>query len=167
MRRIDPQSGELSAEDTELYSLATRERPTNPPPNPPGLPGDWQAVEAPVIVHHGDYYYLFVSWDLCCRGLKSNYRTMVGRSRNITGPYVDGSGKSLLSKVAEHHCWWGTLAGREPRGESVLQQPDGHIIVFHAYDGKSGKPWLQISSLKWTDGWPHAALGDGSIATAK
>jgi arabinan endo-1,5-alpha-L-arabinosidase len=58
MRRIDPTTGKLSTKDTKLYSLATRARPANPPPSPPGLPGDWQAVEAPVVVRHGDYYYL-------------------------------------------------------------------------------------------------------------
>src|SRR3984893_3081049 len=51
MRRIDSATGKLSTEDAKLYSLATRERPANPPPNPRGLPGDWQAVEAPVVVH--------------------------------------------------------------------------------------------------------------------
>jgi arabinan endo-1,5-alpha-L-arabinosidase len=166
MHRIDAQTGKLSTEDTKLYSLASRERPANPPPNPPGLPGDWQAVEAPVIVRHGDYYYLFVSWDLCCRGAKSNYRTMVGRSRNITGPYVDASGKSMLEGggtpvLAGNSRWAG------PGGESVLQQPEGDILVFHAYDGKSGKPSLQISSLTWTDGWPHAALGSAATDSAR
>ena len=166
MRRIDAKSGKLSTEDTKLYSLATRERPADPPPNPPGLPGDWQGIEAPVIVRHGDYYYLFVSFDLCCRGAKSNYRTMVGRSRNITGPYVDASGRSLLhgggtQLLAGNSRWAG------PGGESVLQQPDGDIIVFHAYDGRSGQPSLQISSLTWTDGWPHAALENDPSATPK
>jgi arabinan endo-1,5-alpha-L-arabinosidase len=60
MRRADPQTGKLSTADTQLYSLAARERPANAPPNPPGLPGNWQAIEAPVIIHHGDYFYLFV-----------------------------------------------------------------------------------------------------------
>jgi len=166
MRRIDSATGKLSTEDAKLYSLATRERPANPPPNPRGLPGDWQAVEAPVVVHHDDYYYLFVSFDLCCRGAKSTYRTMVGRSRNITGPYVDASGKSLLhgggtQLLAGNSRWVG------PGGESVLQQPEGDIIVFHAYDGKTGKPSLQISSLLWIDGWPHAALDDGTGVAAK
>jgi arabinan endo-1,5-alpha-L-arabinosidase len=165
MRRIDAKSGKLSAEDTKLYSLATRERPDNPGPNPPGLPGDWQAVEAPVIVHHGDYYYLFVSFDLCCRGVKSNYRTMVGRSLNIIGPYVDAAGKSLLHGGGTQFLV-GNSRWAGPGGESVLLQPTGDIIVFHAYDGKTGKPSLQISSLTWTDGWPHATLDDGSTSSA-
>jgi arabinan endo-1,5-alpha-L-arabinosidase len=47
MRRIDRKTGKLSADDTKLYSLASRKRPSSPPPNPSGLPGDWQAIEAP------------------------------------------------------------------------------------------------------------------------
>ena len=43
MRRIDAQTGLLSSEDAKLYSLARRKSPQNPPPNPPGLPGNWQA----------------------------------------------------------------------------------------------------------------------------
>jgi len=157
MRRIDAETGKLSAAEDKLYSLATRERPADPPSDAPGLPGDWQGIEAPAIVRHGDYYYLFVSFDLCCRGAKSNYRTMVGRSRNITGPYVDAAGKSLLhgggtQLLAGNSRWAG------PGGESVLLQSDGDILVFHAYDAKSGKPSLQISSLTWAGGWPHAAL---------
>jgi arabinan endo-1,5-alpha-L-arabinosidase len=43
-------------------------------------------MEAPFIVQHGEYYYLFVSFDLCCRGTKSTYKIMVGRSRSVVGP---------------------------------------------------------------------------------
>lgn len=165
MRRLDAATGKLSPQDTKLYSLASRERPENPPPAPPGLPADWQAIEAPFIVHHGDYFYLFVSFDLCCRGVKSNYRTVVGRSRDVIGPYVDADGKSMLHGggtplLTGNTRWLG------PGGESILQQPTGDIIVFHAYDGKTGHPFLQISTIDWTSGWPHAAL-DGDSTAAK
>jgi arabinan endo-1,5-alpha-L-arabinosidase len=164
MRRIDAQTGKLSADDKKLYALASRERPENPPSAPPGLPADWQAIEAPFIVHHGDFYYLFVSFDLCCRGVKSDYRTVVGRSREVTGPYVDAEGKLML-----HGGGTALLTGNKrwlgPGGESVLRQPGGDIIVFHAYDGKTGHPFLQISSIDWTNGWPHAAL-EGDPGTA-
>ena len=157
MRRIDPKTGMLSMEDTKLYSLAARKRPPNPPRNPPGLPGDWQAIEAPFIVPHDNYFYLFVSFDLCCRGTKNNYKTMVARSRNVTGPYVDESGTPMpegggTPLIVGNQRWIG------PGGESLLLQKEGDIIVYHAYDGKSGEPWLQISSIAWVNGWPKAAI---------
>jgi arabinan endo-1,5-alpha-L-arabinosidase len=160
MRKLDRKAGKLSTEDTHLYSLASRRRPDNPPPAPPGLPPDWQAIEAPFIVHHGDYYYLFVSFDLCCRGIKSTYKTMVGRSRSITGPYFDRSGKPMLEGggspvLTGNQRWFG------PGGASILTQRDGDIIVFHAYDAATGRPSLQVSTLDWNDGWPSAAL-DGN-----
>jgi arabinan endo-1,5-alpha-L-arabinosidase len=168
MRRIDPKTGKLFPEkkDTKLYSLARRERPENAAPPPPGLPGNWQAIEAPFIVHHEAYYYLFVSFDLCCRGIKSTYRTMVGRSREVTGPYVDAQGKPMLDGggtelLAGNQRWIG------PGGESILQGKDGDIMVFHAYDGQTGKPYLQISTIAWVDGWPHAALQGESTTGAK
>ncbi len=164
MRQINRKTGLLSSADTKLYSLASRKRPQNPPANPPGLPGDWQAVEAPFIVHHGDYFYLFVSWDLCCRGTKSNYKTMVGRSSSVTGPYVDASGTPMLegggtAVLLGNSRWVG------PGGESLLQQKDGDIMVFHAYDGKTGHAYLQISTVAWVNGWPKVALEGGNPAS--
>ena len=163
MRRLDAKTGLLSSEDTKVYSIATRKRPANPPPNPPGLPGDWQAVEAPFIIHHADFYYLFVSLDLCCRGTKSNYKTMVARSPSVTGPYVDAAGTPMVEGggtplLLGNSRWFG------PGGESLLQQKDGDIIVFHAYDGTTGHAYLQISTIAWVDGWPKVALEGGNPA---
>jgi arabinan endo-1,5-alpha-L-arabinosidase len=157
MRRIDPSTGKLSTEDTKLYSLASRKPPANPPPNPPGLPGNWQAIEAPFIVYHGGYFYLFVSFDLCCRGSKSTYKTMVGRAKEVMGPYLDHNGTRMLEGggsllITGNHRWFG------PGGESVLMQKQGDIIVFHAYDATTGNPWLQISKISWENGWPKAEL---------
>ncbi len=157
MRRIDPATGKLYAGDAKTYSLASRVKPGNAAPAREGLPADWQAVEAPFIVRHGKYFYLFVSFDLCCRGTKSTYRTMVGRADKVTGPYVDRAGRPLLEGggtqlLGANGNWLG------PGGESVLQQPEGDIIVFHAYDSATGKSALQISTLTWGDGWPHAAV---------
>jgi arabinan endo-1,5-alpha-L-arabinosidase len=158
MRKIDPATGKPSAADSTLYSLAARAMPKRPEPPKPGLPADWQAVEAPFIVRHGSFYYLFVSFDLCCRGTQSSYRTMVGRSTQVTGPYLDADGKPMLQGggtqlLAPNSRWIG------PGGESVLQRPEGDILVFHAYDAVTGKPALQISTLTWENGWPHAVLG--------
>lgn len=157
MRRINPDTGKLSTADTKLYPLAKRVKPPHPKPAKPGLPADWEAIEAPFVVHHGGHYYLFVSFGLCCRGTRSTYRIMVGRSTHVTGPYVDESGKPMLKGggtqlLAANSRWVG------PGGESILQQAKDDIMVFHAYDAITGKPALQISTLTWTNGWPHAAL---------
>ena len=158
MRSIDATTGKLSAANTTTYSLASRAKPANPEPRPAGLPSNWQAIEAPFVVHHGGFYYLFASFDLCCRGIKSTYRTVVGRSASITGPYLDrervpmlqGGGTTILSANGQ---WLG------PGGESILlghHEPD--LIVFHAYDHVTGKSALQISTISWKGGWPSAAL---------
>lgn len=157
MRRIDPMTGKLSAADSTLYSLASRARPEGAEDPPPGRPANWQAIEAPFIVRHQGYYYLFVSFDLCCRGTRSTYRIMVGRSAKVTGPYMDANGSPMLEGggtqlVTANQRWLG------PGGESVLQGPEGDLLVFHAYDADTGKPALQISTIVWSDGWPHVAL---------
>jgi arabinan endo-1,5-alpha-L-arabinosidase len=82
---------------------------------------------------------------------------MIGRARNVTGPYLDAEGKPMLEGggtqlLQPNSRWIG------PGGESILQRPEGDIIVFHAYDAVTGKPALQISTLTWEHGWPHAAL---------
>ena len=158
MRRIDLRTGKPDPADPTLYSLASRAKPENSGPPKPGLPPDWEAIEAPFVVRHGEFYFLFVSFDLCCRGTRSTYRTMVGRSRSVTGPYLDADDKPMLDGggtllLAANRRWLG------PGGESILQRSEGDIIVFHAYDAVTGKPALQISTLTWEDGWPHAALG--------
>jgi len=163
MRRIDPLTGKPPVDDNNIYALAARAKPVSADPAKPGLPPNWQAIEAPFIVRHDDYFYLFVSFDLCCRGTRSTYRTMVGRARNVTGPYLDAEGKPMLEGggtqlLQPNSRWIG------PGGESILQRPEGDIIVFHAYDGKSGEAYLQISTIAWIDGWPKAALEGGNPA---
>jgi len=58
MRRIDAITGKLSSKDNRLYALAARRKPENAEPAKPGLPANWQAIEAPFIVRHEKYFYL-------------------------------------------------------------------------------------------------------------
>ena len=164
MRRLDAANGMLSTSDRTLYSLASRTKPNPVPPQKfdpahPVLPPDWTAVEAPFIVRHGGFYYLFVSWDLCCRGTRSTYRTMVGRAERITGPYLDRSGQAMAQGggtplLGANRRWLG------PGGASVLEDKGQDLLVFHAYDAVTGRPALQISTLAWKDDWPEAKLAE-------
>jgi arabinan endo-1,5-alpha-L-arabinosidase len=108
------------------------------------------AVEAPFLVAHGGWYYLFVSFDFCCQGANSTYHLVVGRSSTVTGPYLDRSGKSLLAGGAT-----ATLDAqgdmRGPGGASV----SGDTVAFHYYDAaKAGDFHLGLGHLGFRDGWP-------------
>jgi arabinan endo-1,5-alpha-L-arabinosidase len=153
MRRIDPLSGKLSTADTAMYSLASR--PRNHPHQTPPVEG---AIEAPFIVRHDDFWYLFVSFDFCCRGVKSDYHVVVGRSRQVTGPYIDKDGKPMTEGGGSLVIEGTTPNWRGPGHEAVLQEPSGDYLVFHAYNGTTGKPSLQISTLIWEDGWPRVGM---------
>ena len=139
------------AQPEEWHSLCSRPRSF-------GLddkdPGDG-AVEAPFIMKHGDYYYLFVSFDYCCRGKDSNYKVVVGRSKSVVGPYADKEGKPMAKGG-------GTLVieGNEAYagiGHNAAYHLDGKdYFLCHAYSiAEDGAPKLFIREMTWTaDGWP-------------
>lgn len=113
------------------------------------------AIEAPFLFHHGDYYYLFVSWDYCCRGEKSNYRVAVGRSKSVAGPYLDAQGKPMLegggTLVIEGDKTQFDAAGHC----SVYSFPDGDYFFCHGYSVRhKGASILVQREIDWTSGWP-------------
>lgn len=113
------------------------------------------AIEGPFIFKHAGYYYLFVSWDYCCRGPKSNYKMMVGRSGTVNGPYLDRNGADMANGggtlvLAGDKDWYGV-------GHNAVCTFDGvDYLVFHAYDAAdNGRSKLRIEPLLWDkDGWP-------------
>ncbi len=160
MRRIDAATGKLSREDTSLYSLATR------PHEPYGAslegPPTTDAIEAPFIIYKKGWYFLFASFDFCCRGAKSTYYVVVGRSRSVTGPYVDREGKAMMEGGGTR-LTSGTSLWRGPGHEGLLLQKNGpDLMVFHAYSATTGKPFMQISTIDWSNDWPRVAALPGS-----
>ncbi len=57
----------------------------------------WQGSEAPEVVYHNGYYYLFLAYD----ELSVAYNTRVVRSKNIDGPYYDITGRNVTSDGGE------------------------------------------------------------------
>jgi len=144
MRRIDAQTGLLSNADTKLYSLASRpERP--------------RAVEAPFMIRHDGMYYLFVSFDRCCAGANSTYKTMVGRSKAVTGPFVDRENHPMMEGAATL-VLEGQGSVRGPGHCAVLSDGSQDWLVHHFYDAdNNGRSALQIRPLSWdAQGWPLA-----------
>lgn len=143
MVQLEYPSGKRSADKTRTH-LADRKVTLN-------------AVEAPAIVRHGGWFYLLTSWDKCCNGVDSTYRIVVGRSQQVTGPYVDRDGKQLMDGGGT------TLLSSSgdrigPGGEAV----SGGVIAYHYYDGTAnGVPRLGLRQLDWAqDDWPRLRAGD-------
>lgn len=133
----------LRADDAEPLRLADRGLVEN-------------AIEAPYLVRRDGWFYLFASRGFCCRGVDSTYEIIVGRSRAVTGPYLDADGGALLEDGGTVVL---TADGHRigPGGQSVS---DG-VLAFHYYDGAAdGVPTLGVLPLTWDDGWPSASWVD-------
>lgn len=124
-----------------------------------GVPDN--AIEAPFVVERDGWYYLFVSWDKCCSGVDSTYRIMVGRSREVTGPYLDAEGKDMvLGGGTEVVGTAGRMIGPGGQTVSVVGEPgspsSAYYLAFHFYDGAAGgMPTLAVRELEWDgEGWP-------------
>jgi arabinan endo-1,5-alpha-L-arabinosidase len=129
----------LRADDADPVLIADRDLAVN-------------ALEAPFLLAHDDYFYLFFSRDFCCRGTDSTYNIAVGRSASVTGPYLDANGAALLDDGGT------PLLGSDgdrvgPGGQSV----SGDTLAFHYYDAAlDGAFQLGLIPLRWEDGWPVA-----------
>ena len=114
------------------------------------------AIEAPFIFRHGGYYYLFVSFDFCCRGMESTYRVAVGRSKQVDGPYLDATGKDL-AKGGGTVVFEGDKKEFEAAGHSAAYHfGDTDLFICHGYAiDKGGASILVQRRIVWTeDGWP-------------
>lgn len=127
----------------------------------------WQASEAPEVVYHDGYYYLFIAYD----ELSVAYNTRVVRSKNIDGPYYDITGKDITNhggdaypilthpyKFGNHHGWVGI--------SHCAVFNDGKGNWYYAsqqrfpenYKGNANSNALMLGGVRsiiWTsDGWP-------------
>ena len=127
----------------------------------------WQASEAPEVVYHNGYYYLFIAYD----ELSVAYNTRVVRSKNIDGPYYDITGKDVTNhggdaypilthpyKFGNHHGWVGI--------SHCAVFNDGKGNWYYAsqqrfpenYKGNANSNALMLGGVRsvvWTaDGWP-------------
>ena len=131
----------------------------NPPKNPTSDFAGPNAIEAPFIFKHAGYYYLFVSWDYCCQGSKSNYRVAVGRSKNVDGPYLDRNGIDMCYGGGNIFIE-GDKKNFEAAGHCAVYNMDGEdIFICHGYSiAHEGASILIQRPITWTaDGWPELA----------
>jgi arabinan endo-1,5-alpha-L-arabinosidase len=113
-------------------------------------------MEATAMMYRDGWYYLLGTHGTCCDGVNSTYNLRVGRSRKVTGPYVDNMGIELLKG-----------GGKLVVGASGRFVGPGHFGLLDLGDGvqkfschyeadldRSGRSVLDIRPLLWKDGWP-------------
>ncbi len=139
------------AEPQEWHTIARRERPAFTP-DEEAAPAQ---IEAPFIFPKNGWYYLFASWDLCCKGKDSTYKVVVGRSKSVTGPYLDRNGVDMArgggSLVIQGDGDWQAL------GHNSAYTFDGKdYMVLHAYEtADKYRQKLKVLEMTWDgDGWP-------------
>ena len=139
LMELDPRTGQRLSPETPPVNLAVN-------------------CEAAILIHHEDWYYLLATHGSCCRGAESGYNIRMGRSRKITGPYLDHTGLDMIRGG-------GTLFD----GSSSRHIGPGHFGLLDLGDGvqrfschyeadldRGGASVLDIRPLLWKDGWPVA-----------
>jgi len=126
------------------------------------IAGNW--FEAAYVHKRGNYFYLFASIGSCCDGDNSTYTTVVGRSQNLLGPYVNKSGNEMMYDNFEI-----LLQGDKSRfvgpghNARIVQDDEGtDWMLYHVYiKGETSKGRvLAIDRVDWSeDGWPSVSDG--------
>lgn len=146
MRRLDNNTGKLDPNDTTVYDLARYAADSSK-----------NAIEAPYMIKRGEYYYLFAAFDRMDTG---TYNSRVGRSKSVTGPFLDRTGKDMM-KGGGTQVSQGKDGIGIPAHASIFKDIDGQYYFVSEYFQEFGKTSSQhlISTIVWDEeGWPTTAL---------
>jgi arabinan endo-1,5-alpha-L-arabinosidase len=114
--------------------------------------------EATDLIYRDGWYYLLGTHGTCCDGANSTYNIVVGRSRKVTGPYLDNVGRDMLKGGGKMViAAGGRVAGPGHFGRII--QGDGIEKMSCHYEAdldQSGLSVLGIRPLLWKNGWPVA-----------
>lgn len=129
--------------------------------------------EATDLIYRDGWYYLLGTHGTCCDGPNSTYNIVVGRSRNVEGPYLDNVGRDMLHGGGRMVVAAGDRKyGPGHFGRTIVDK--GVEVMschFEADLDRSGRSVLAVLPLLWHDGWPEAGKpfrgGDYEIASER
>src|SRR5689334_17675126 len=120
--------------------------------------------EASVLMYHDGWYYLLVTHGSCCAGASSTYNIRMGRSRKVTGPYLDNMGIDMIEGGGK--LFAGSSGRHIGPGHFGLLGIGGGVQKFSCHFttalDRGGASVLDIRPLLWRDGWPVA--GENFVA---
>ena len=112
--------------------------------------------EATTMIYRDGWYYLLGTHGTCCDGVNSTYNIVVGRSRNVTGPFLDNMGRDMVAgggKMVidgDDRQFGAGHFGRYIEDEGIEK------MSFHweADLDRSARSVLAIRPILWVNGWP-------------
>ncbi|MEO7047958.1 MAG: family 43 glycosylhydrolase, partial [Ferruginibacter sp.] len=114
--------------------------------------------EASDLIYRDGWYYLLATHGTCCDGPNSTYNIVVGRSKKVTGPYMDNLGRSMLEGGGKMVlATEGSLIGPGHFGRMVLGDGIEKMSCHYEADlNQGGRSVLGIRPLLWKNRWPVA-----------
>jgi len=114
--------------------------------------------EATDLMYQDGWYYLLGTHGTCCDGSNSTYNIVVGRSKKVTGPYLDNMGRDMLKGGGKMVLAAGNrLIGPGHFGRFVVGDGVEKLSCHYEADlDQSGRSVLGIRPLLWKNGWPVA-----------
>ncbi|MDO5572168.1 MAG: family 43 glycosylhydrolase [Bacteroidales bacterium] len=127
------------------------------------------AYEGSYIHKRKGYYYLFASTGTCCEGIKSTYKTVVGRSKSLFGPYLDRNGESMTDNKHEIVIDKNeSFVGVGHNSEIVSDDKGNDYIFYHGVSIANPKGRvLLMDKVEWEKGWPKVNDGTPSLLSPK
>src|SRR5574344_672690 len=114
--------------------------------------------EATDLIYRDGWYYLLGTHGTCCDGVNSTYNIVVGRSRNVTGPYLDNVGRDMFHGGGRMVISAGNRAvGPGHFGREIIDEGVERMSCHYEADfNRSGRSVLTVHPLLWKNGWPYA-----------
>ena len=127
------------------------------------------AYEGVYIHRRNNHYYLFASIGSCCEGLNSTYTTVVGRSDDLFGSYLDKQGRLMMDNHHEIFIQKNQkFVGTGHNSEIVQDKKGQDWIFYHAVSVENPKGRvLVLDRVRWEDDWPYIQEGSPSFEAEK
>ncbi len=116
--------------------------------------------EASALFYKDGWYYLLGTHGTCCDGVNSTYNIVCGRSKTVTGPYLDNVGRPMTQGGGK------MVVKATPDGKQVGAGHFGRTVVADGIEKMSfhweadflqgGSSVLAIRPIVWKNAWPIA-----------
>ena len=127
-------------------------------------------IEGTYMHYKNGYYYCFGSKGSCCEGANSTYHVVVGRSKNILGPYEGKDGKLMSTRnnafdndnnTILRSPVSGYFAGTGHNAGIVTDDKGKDWMCYHNYwaGNQYNGRCMSMDEIVWGDGWPSTKTG--------